>query len=244
VRGLFATPSGVPSVAGAIAVVNTSGMRLSVLVFFAWSLALACTDAPAEEVEGSQGAQVAPTAGEEGAPAEAPTDTEAERRAKLAHREPGSTEEAEIDWSDAATHPRADVSTLSAEARAAIAGVTLPVLLPRDAALLAGAVITRGPTWYAASLHPSGHHVSIHGTKLEVHHPALVDSIPEERRPRPGQTTLSRTHGIVSVAFQAFGASYTLDVECDAPESDVRCTEDAYALALVEGLGVAGGAPR
>jgi hypothetical protein len=203
-----------------------------------------CTDGPAENTGGSRQAQVAPSSGDEPDPIVAPDeDNAAERQAKQAHREPGSTEEMEIDWTDAASHPRADTSSLSDDARAAVEAATLPVLLPRDASLLTGAVVTRGPTWYAASLHPAGHHITINGRKLAVHQPSLANDVPEDQRRQPGETTLSRTHGIVDVAFEAFGASYTLNVECEAPTSDVRCTEDEYALSLVRDLGVAGGAP-
>jgi hypothetical protein len=203
-----------------------------------------CTDGAAENAGSSSQAQVAPSSGDEPDPVVAPDeDNAAERQAKQAYREPGSTEEMEIDWTDAASHPRADASSLSEEARAAVDAATLPVLLPRDASLLTGAVVTRGPTWYAASLHPAGHHITINGRKLAVHQPALANDVPEDERRQPGETTLSRTHGIVSVAFDAFGASYTLDVECEAPTSDERCTQDDYALSLVRDLGVAGGAP-
>jgi hypothetical protein len=220
---------------------NTSGMQVGAL--FSWSVVAlaACTDAPSEAVEGYPHAQVSPSGGEERGSVE-PAGETAEARAKQAHREPGTTEDVEVDWSDAASHPRADVSGLSDEARASVEASTVPVLLPRDRALLQGAVITHGPTWYAASLHPTGHHIRIDGRRRVVHQPGLEASVPEERRRPPGATSLTRTHGIVSVAFDAFGAAYVLDVECEAPTTDVRCTEDDYARSLVRGLGVAGGA--
>jgi len=203
---------------------------------------VACTDGPSESTEGSLQGAVSPSSGDEPGPAVA-ADNAAERRLKRAHREPGTTEEMEIDWSDVASHARADTAPLSEEARAAVEAATLPVLLPRDAALLAGAVITGGPTWYAASLHPSGHHITINGRRVAVHQPALAADIPEDRRRQPGETSLSRAHGIVTVAFDAFGVSYSLEVECEAPTTDERCTGDEYGPSLVRGLGVAGGAP-
>lgn len=166
-----------------------------------------------------------------------------ERAAKRAHRPAGTTEVARIDWSDASTRPRVDTAPLSAEARAVVAASTVPVLLPRDPALLRGAVLTRGDTWYAASLHPEGHHVTVLGRALAVHQPTLEESVPEAARRRPGETSLTRVDGIVTVTFDAFGAAYTVNVECDAPATDARCTGDDYANALVRDLGVAGGAP-
>jgi hypothetical protein len=184
------------------------------------------------------GAQEAVTA-----PSQAPSEeTAAERRAKREHREPGTVEIAAIDWSSAASMPRVDPSVLPAQSRQAIERATLPVLLPRDEALLASATVTAGPAWYAVALHGDGHHVSIHGTKQMVHQPALAADVPPEQRRAPGETTITRTHGIVTVSFEAFGASYTIDVECDRPMDDVRCTEDAYALSIHDGLGLVGGA--
>lgn len=165
----------------------------------------------------------------------------AEREAKRVWREPGSTEVAAIDWSSAAEHPRVDPSSLPAEARQRLDSITVPVLLPREPALLGHVTLTSGPTWYAAAFHPEGHHITIHATKLGVHRPALAEEIPPERRRRAGEPEITRTHGIVTVMFEAFGASYTIDVECAAPLEDVRCTEDAYALSVFEELGVAGG---
>lgn len=195
---------------------------------------MSCTDGSAD-TGGSGQAQVVAAGGDT-----PHTDPATERHAKQAYREPGSTEERSVDWAEADAHARADASELSPEAQAAIAAAPLPVLIPREAALLTDAVVTRGPTWYAASLHPEGHHVRINGRRLAVHRPSLSDRVPDEARST--EPSVSRTHGIVSVAFARFGASYTLDVECAAPDTDARCTEDAYALSLVQDLGVAGGA--
>jgi hypothetical protein len=230
--------------------VDTRTMRLWVLlvlsVFFAPTLGLGCTDASGDGADGVREPIVSTSTGEEpsatNTPAE-PSDPEAERQAKQAHRESGETEVLAVDWRDAESHPRTDTSALSEDARAAALAATLPVLLPRDAALLTGATLTHGPTWYAASLHPEGHHITINGRRLAVHQPALSDDVPPDRRRQPGELSLSRTHGIVTGAFEAFGVSYTFDVECAAPSTDVRCTEDAYARSLFETLGVAGGAP-
>jgi len=212
-------------------------------------LAIGLIAAGCGDSEERAGASAQPTVGPTGGgepvaepPASTPDEVAREREAKRTWREPGSTEVSAIDWSAASTRPRVDPAVLPEAARALLPHITLPVLLPPDPAMLRGAVLTRGETWYAASLHPEGHHVAIHGSRLAVHHPDLANSIPEDRRRRPGEPELTRTHGIVSVSFDVFGASYVLDVECAAPTTDTRCTEDAYALSVFEGLGVAGGA--
>jgi hypothetical protein len=182
----------------------------------------------------ASGAQEAITA-----PSEA---TVAERQAKREHREPGTVEIATIDWTSAASMPPVAPSALPAQSQDAIERATLPVLVPRDESLLGSATVTAGPAWYAVSMHADGHHVSIHGTKQMVHQPSLAADVPPERRRAPGETSITRTHGIVTVSFEAFGASYTIDVECDRPMEDTRCTDDAYGLSIHESLALAGGA--
>jgi hypothetical protein len=224
--------------------VDTRVMRLRFIVWLSLALcpSVGCTDASGDGADRVREPIVSTSTGE--APStNTPSDPEAERQAKQAHHESGETEVLAVDWRSAETHPRAGTSALSDEANRAVAGATLPVLLPRDAALTRDATITRGPTWYAASLHPEGHHITINGRKLAVHQPELAGDVPEDRRRRRGELSLSRTHGIVTGTFEAFGASYTFDIECVQPTTDVRCTEDAYARSIFESLGVAGGAP-
>jgi hypothetical protein len=112
----------------------------------------------------------------------------------------------------------------------------IPVLLPDDDALLATAQITAGPTWYAVSMQATDHTVSIHGTNAVHELPGMGQK--EEPSDPPDGPVLSRTHGIVHVAFQAFGAAYSLDIDCQDPLENPHCTDDDYALSLVESAAV------
>ncbi|MDZ4064539.1 MAG: hypothetical protein U1E22_07725, partial [Coriobacteriia bacterium] len=53
---------------------------------------------------------------------------------------------------------------------------------------------------------------------------------------------VSRSRGVVSATFMAFGVAYVIEVTCDRPFEDVRCTEDDYVRSLLADLVVAGGA--
>jgi hypothetical protein len=163
----------------------------------------------------------------------------AEEDAKRQWRDPGTTEMMEVSWADATRHRRVDATPLPAQERAKLASISLPVLLPADASLLGRAVLSHGSGWYAASLHGDRHHIALHGTHLAVHHPELRAELEGVELP---PVRIARTHGIVTASFEAFGASYAVDVECDAPMSDPRCTDDEYVRTVVDGLGVAGGA--
>ena len=97
--------------------------------------------------------------------------------------------------------------------------------------------MTAGAVWYGASVPLDGATLYLHGSV--VAHPA-----PPDARPRPaGEVTLSREAGIVAVSFDAYGAAYSLHVECASPFEDERCAGDDFALSLVDGLAVAGGLP-
>ncbi len=150
-------------------------------------------------------------------------------------------EEVEILWDEARDAHRIDPARISEASRQAATESPVPVLLPDDDELLAAAQITSGPTWYAVNIPAEGHVITIHGTnvvhpmpglttKEEAGEPILPDGDEELR--------VSRTHGIINVSFQRFGAAYSLDIDCQNPHENPHCAEDDYALSLIDGAGV------
>ncbi len=144
-----------------------------------------------------------------------------------------------IDWSEAAKYPQIDVATLAldAEARARLEHAPLPALVPQKPALFRKATITSGPHWYAASLHADGYSVYVSGTNLETVIPEL--ELPKRHPELKNDFRITRTDGIVTLTFNAFGAAYDIDVECARPTTDARCTQDDFAVALANSLAVA-----
>lgn len=190
-------------------------------------LVAACSEGGAPPSARSQQPIVDPATGDDTGSTEAP---------------PGSSQVDGIDWAAARAHRPFDAGIMRPEERAEIDSVTLPVLLPNDPALLASANVTSGPDWYAASMRGDGVRVMVHGTNRSVSQPSLANDVPPDRRPAPGEATVSRMDGIVHAAFVQFGAAYTVDVECEPP-TDARCTDDAYVNGLLERFGFAGGRP-
>lgn len=109
------------------------------------------------------------------------------------------------------------------------------------------ALITAGPHFYAVSLHRAGHTLALHG--VDQIHASVEDEDDAEGAPpssnatvRGRPATVLVNEAIRSVAWEEDGAYWSLEVECDAPFEDARCTEDDYLLAEAEALFVLRGA--
>jgi len=107
--------------------------------------------------------------------------------------------------------------------RLAIAGV--PVLLP-DVDGLERAIMTAGPGWYAASMVFEDHTVAIHGTRVAFVEPEL--GLDGQRAP----DVVTRVHAIAELSFLDGDVAYSVEVDCERPLENPRCTEDATVRAL------------
>ena len=160
-----------------------------------------------------------------------------ERKAKAEWT--GEVAPAAIQWSEANGHASAP-DALNSTQRDAIASTTLPVLLPSDPLMLSSAAFTTGDLWYSAAMRTTGAHTFIMGSRGEF----PVDlGLTEAQKQQLSNFTVYRTHQIVTLSFRMYGAAYRIDVECDKPMDDPRCTQDDYVLELAEGLVMVGGQP-
>lgn len=141
-----------------------------------------------------------------------------------------------IDWASAAEYPRILPEHLSPDARAKLAQAPLPALLPDVPEVLEAAIITQGPHWYAASVPMGDYTLYVSGTRLALEIPGLEPpTMPLD------PVRITRNELIVNLTFDAFGASYTLELECDNPTTHPVCTRDDTAMALYEALALANG---
>ena len=148
-------------------------------------------------------------------------------------------EDTEIQWDQADRYTPISPALLNDEAARAGQDAPLPVLLPVDPDLLASAVITVGESWYTASMRTSELTVLFKGSAAGREVPGLGTN-KEGDQPSSDDHVLTRTHGIVTLTFQEFGAAYSIDVECARPMEDSRCTADDYIIELAETAGVLG----
>ena len=143
-----------------------------------------------------------------------------------------------VDWNAAATYPRVPSSALPLSLRTTLSASPVPALVPRGEASLVHAKAMRGASWYSVYMALEGHVVSVSGNHAEVFVPGVSDRV----NPRPDFDLLvSRSRGVVTATFKAFGASYAVEVECERPFEDPRCTRDDYVRSLAADLAVAGG---
>ena len=133
--------------------------------------------------------------------------------------------------------------TLSAQSRAAVDRAPIAPLFFGTAPTGGSAVVTAGPHFYAVSLHRDGHSLVLHG--VDQVHAQVLDEGATEAPGGPGganssvrgrPATILVNEGIRSVAWEEDGVFWSVEVECDRPFEDSRCTQDAYLLREADAL--------
>lgn len=207
-------------------------VSLFVVVGFSLAGAFGCADSRSASQEST------PLAESESAQSGA--EVAGEEPAKQGGDDATTTELSEIDWEAADAYKGLAISRLEAKAREAVERSPVPVLLPDDEDLLDGMHITVGEAWYAASMSGPDHTVVFNGTHRYRDIPGAVDRKEGAHSSTAEETEhmLTRTHGIVTLAFESFGVAYAVDVECENPLENKLCTDDDYVLSLVEEAGV------
>ena len=191
--------------------------------------AAANTGARAAQVEADRKAAEAKAIAERQAAAAAQAEADrraAEAKAKRAGAGGG------IDWQAAIGGVRASgggESLASNLNRAEVDKTQVPILLPTDAKLLAGARIYSFGDYYTITADAPGAGVSLSGTTAVVPLPART---PLKITPMgPEGATSQRTVDGQLISFVRYGVLYTVEVRCDAP-TDPRCVDDNYVRGL------------
>jgi hypothetical protein len=139
-----------------------------------------------------------------------------------------------VNWEAAQQHALFNDSQLSQKQAQALKKVTLPLLLPNKPELIATGIMSAGPDWYAASMKHEGFSVVVSGSTRHVTVPgAEMPNLPEYRKQ---DLRVTRAEGIAELAFKAYGAIYTISVECEDPENDKHCKNDSFILELANKL--------
>lgn len=113
--------------------------------------------------------------------------------------------------------------------QAAVDMTRVPILLPADGDLTAGARIYSFGDYYTITADAPGAGISLSGTTAVVPLPA---GSPLKITPMgPEGATSQRTVDGQLISFVRYGVLYTVEVRCDAP-TDPRCADDNYARGL------------
>lgn len=107
----------------------------------------------------------------------------------------------------------------------------LPVLLLDEPV----ATFVSGELWYTATYRFSDHNVVVEGTRI-----IFDDSIPEGVTiPVRAAPRVAITHHIVDATFVAWGASYTVSMECENAATNPKCANGKAVTAVIDELLVA-----
>lgn len=145
-----------------------------------------------------------------------------------------------IDWSEADDYRRVDGSGLPEVVREPLSQSPVPVLVPDRPEALHEAEPTVGEHWYTVMLEVDGREVTVEGDRVARVDADLVRSAEGEKRADQG-FLVSQTHGVMTVAFTAFGVAYSVDVECERVDDSGRCTQPDFAVDLVDDFARLGG---
>ena len=136
-----------------------------------------------------------------------------------------------IDWRTAAAFQRRTAASAPAVAsgldQAAVDRTALPILLPNDADLMAGARLYSFGDYYTVTANTVGGHVSLTGTT-----DTIAVSTPLNVPPQgPGGLIIQRTVDGQLASFVRYGVLYSVEVRCNAP-ADPKCRNDAFVRAV------------
>ncbi len=175
-------------------------------------------------IDPATGAQVPGAA----APTVAPTAT---RRPGLAVLNRAPPRGPQVDWKAAIGGLRQSGGTNPAPNlnQAAVDQTRVPILLPTDGDLTAGARIYSFGDYYTITADAPGAGVSLSGTTAVV--PLSADTPLKITTMGPEGATSQRTVDGQLISFVRYDVLYTVEVRCDAP-TDPRCADDNYARGL------------
>ena len=139
-----------------------------------------------------------------------------------------------VDWQGAVGGLRQSggaAETLGANLdKAEVDATRVPILLPNDAKLTAGARIYSFGDYYTITADAPGAGISLSGRTSVV---PLPPSKPLKIEPvGPEGLTVQRTVDGQLASFTRYGVLYTVEIRCEKA-GDLRCTDDNYVLGLV-----------
>lgn len=146
----------------------------------------------------------------------------------------------DVDWSAADDYRRIDGSGLPDSVRDPLSRSPVPVLVPSRLDALREAEPTVGDHWYAVMLEVDGREVTVEGDRVARVDEDLLRSTEGEETVEEG-FVVSQTHGVMTVAFTAFGVAYSVDVECEHLDDSGACTRPDFAVELVDDFARLGG---
>lgn len=134
-----------------------------------------------------------------------------------------------------------------------LARVSLPILVPGTSEILSSVVVYGQPDAYTAKAEAGdGAALRVSGSRKRLVLPTRTQAgerlrkLRASRPPLPGldaEYVITRSVSSTDLSFSRFGAGYVLSLMCDEPETDERCTDDAFITSLASSMAVLNEAP-
>ncbi len=122
----------------------------------------------------------------------------------------------------------------------AVKDVELPVYLPRPYIEDKSLFFVSDANFYTATISLDGAMLSITGDRTYQQKIKSKDPI-FTKRIKDKTITFSNAEGIMMTDFNRHNVNYTLEVECDAPKEDPRCTQEDFLKKIYNELVLVGG---
>ena len=121
-----------------------------------------------------------------------------------------------------------------------VAGVTLPVYIPRRYIYNQTMSIVADASYYTITVHLDKARLMITGDRT---YQESVDKADAAFQKMMKSNTVEFVHaeGMMMTDFNRHGVNYTLMLECDQPKSDKRCSDEKFLRNLYEELTIIGG---
>jgi len=121
-----------------------------------------------------------------------------------------------------------------------IKDVKLPVYIPNSYAYDKNMIVVADKNFYTISFLFKGATVMVSGDKTYQESVSNKQEFKEILKTTPA-VTFEQEEGIMTAEFNRHGVNYSIEIECDKPESDERCTETKLIKDLYNRLIMVGG---
>jgi len=117
----------------------------------------------------------------------------------------------------------------------------LPVYLPSSTVYDKGMIVVAQQNFYTVEFLREGAILTVEGDRTFQESVSAEDSKFKAIAKSAPTVEFYESEGIMTAEFNRHGANYTMSVECDQPNVDTRCKDDAYLRGLYNQLIVVGG---
>ena len=123
-----------------------------------------------------------------------------------------------------------------------IKDVKLPVYIPNSYAYNKSMIVVADKNFYTISFPFKGATVTVSGDRTYQESVSNKQEFKAILKATP-PVTFEQEEGIMTAEFNRYGVNYSMEIECDKPQTDERCTDTKLIKELYNSLIMVGGRP-